>query len=227
MSALVAAQAVGRPLGVGRALLRAARGWYEHSVRLFVLNTLVSGVALAILALALYEPAALVLLVVLGPLAAGLMHCCVKIVEEDELRFADAVAGIRLHWRRGLLLGMLAGAVAVLAVVAFAFYTGRGALAWPLAALTLYVTGLFGLYQLSLWPLAIVERHRPLRQVLREAALRLLRRPRAFTGLGLALLVVNLIGLVAAILPFLTMTISYSFLAVAYFTLPPRSVEEG
>jgi hypothetical protein len=227
MSALTAAPTVARPLGVGRALRTAARGWYEHSLPLFVLNTLFSGVALAILALAVFQPAALVLLVALGPLAAALMHCCVKTVEDDELRFADAAAGIRLHWRRGLVLGVLAAAVGVLAVVAIGFYAGRGALAWPLAVLTLYLTGLFGLYQLALWPLAIVGRDRPFRDVLRGAALTLVRRPRAFTGLGLALLVVNLIGVVAAILPFLTMTISYSFLAVAYFTLPPRSVEEG
>jgi hypothetical protein len=55
----------------------------------------------------------------------------------------------------------------------------------------------------------------------------LLRRPAATTGLGVALLAVNLVGLVAAVLPFLTMTIAYSALAAARFTLPLGPLEEG
>jgi hypothetical protein len=212
-------------LRAGTALRRAARGFYEHSFRLVILNSLFSAVAVAVLVLALYQPAALILLLVLGPLAAALMHCAVTIVREDELRLVDVLVGLRLHWRRGLLLGAVVSAVALLTLVAVVFYEGRGALAWPLAVLTLYVTGMFGVYQLALWPLAIVERDRPLRAVVREAAYALFGRPRAFTALALALLVINLVGLVLAILPFLTMTLSYSFLAAAYLTLPQVSEE--
>jgi hypothetical protein len=217
---------LGPRLPVGSALRKAARAFYENSFRLIILNTLFSGVALAILALALYQPAALILLLALGPLAAALMHCAVTVVQEDDVRLGDVLAGIRLHWRRGLLLGVLAAAAVLLTAIAVGFYSTQSALSWPLAVLTLYVTGLFGIYQLSLWPLAVLERDRPLRAVLRDAGFALLRRPRGFTGLAIALLVINLIGLVAAVLPLLTMTISYSFLAAAFFALP-RVSEEG
>jgi hypothetical protein len=46
-------------------------------------------------------------------------------------------------------------------------------------------------------------------------------------ALAAALAVVNLIGLAAAVLPFLTLTIAYSALAVARFALPPCSKEEA
>jgi len=42
-----------------------------------------------------------------------------------------------------------------------------------------------------------------------------------------ALLAVNLVGLAAAVVPFLTLTIAYSFLAAAHFALPPNSTLEG
>jgi hypothetical protein len=48
----------------------------------------------------------------------------------------------------------------------------------------------------------------------------------AATGLALALLLVNLAGLAAAVLPFLTMTIAYSALAAARFALPPTPLTE-
>ena len=54
-----------------------------------------------------------------------------------------------------------------------------------------------------------------------------MRRPWTTLGLGLALLAVNLIGLVLAVLPFLTMTIAYSALASARFALPLRAAEEA
>jgi hypothetical protein len=218
---------VAPPLSVGKALRKAVRGFYEHSWRLFVLNTLFSAVAIAILVLALYQPLSLLLLLVLGPLAAALVHCAVSIVQVDELRLVDALVGLRLHWRRGLLLGALVAAIVVLTAFAVAFYAGRGIVAWGLAVLTLYVTGMLAVYQLALWPLAILERDRPLRAVFRDAALAVSARPLAFVGLGLALLAINLIAFVAAILPFLTMTISYSFLAAAYLTLPQTSVQEA
>jgi hypothetical protein len=212
---------------VGRALRKAVRGFYDHSLRLVLLNTILSAVAVTILVLATYSTAAVLLLVVLGPLAAALMHCAVTIVRNDDLELADAIAGLRLHWRRGLVLGALAMAFVCLTAIAIGFYAGQGAFAWPAAVLTLYLAGLAGVLQLALWPLAVLECGRPLRAVLREAALTVVRRPLAFTGLAVALLVVNMIGLAAAVLPLLTMTIAYSFLAAAYFTLPPNAAQEA
>jgi hypothetical protein len=42
-----------------------------------------------------------------------------------------------------------------------------------------------------------------------------------------ALAIVNLAGLAAALLPFLTVTIAYSFLAAARFALPPNPTQEA
>ena len=47
------------------------------------------------------------------------------------------------------------------------------------------------------------------------------RRPGSAFRLGLALLLVNLAGIAAAVMPFLTITIAYSFVAVAHFALHP------
>ena len=60
--------------------------------------------------------------------------------------------------------------------------------------------------------------------VARDAAMLLGSRPGACVALGLILLVVNLAGVAAAIMPFLTLTVAYTFLAAARFVLPP--VEE-
>jgi hypothetical protein len=48
-------------------------------------------------------------------------------------------------------------------------------------------------------------------------------RPVQAVVLGLALALVNLAGIAAAIMPFLTLTIAYTFLAAAHFALPPTS----
>jgi hypothetical protein len=216
-------------MSVGGALRRALRDFYDNSLRLLVLNTTLSLVAIAILLLALQVPVALLLLCVLGPLAAALMHCALIVAAgEGDIRLGQAVQGLRLHWRRGLALALLAAAALVLSIVAVNFYAGAGTRAWPLAVLALYGAALFAIYQLSLWPLAVLERQQPLGAVLRAAALALLRRPAGWTGLGIALLLINILGIAAGVLPFLTMTIAYSFLAVARFALPPgRSFAYG
>ena len=51
------------------------------------------------------------------------------------------------------------------------------------------------------------------------------RRPGATLVIGLALLLVNLAGIAAAVMPFLTITLAYSFVAVAHFVLPPEARE--
>jgi len=50
-------------------------------------------------------------------------------------------------------------------------------------------------------------------------------RPGATLALGLALVLVNVAGLAAAIMPFLTLTVAYTFLATARFVLPSESPE--
>lgn len=212
---------------VGDTLRAALVDFYEQSWRLLLLNAALSATAIAIVWTSLYTPVALVLVVLLGPFAAALMHCAVKLVCDDELHLGDAVEGVALHWRRGLVLGSMAIAAGALTVFALRFYAGLGTLAWPLGMLALYLALLFGVYQLPLWPLAVFERDRPLRGVLGEAAIALVRRPAASVGLAIALLLVNLAGIAAAVVPFLTLTIAYSFLAAAHFALPREPAREG
>jgi hypothetical protein len=212
---------------VGEAMRRALADFYGQSWRLLILNSLLSSVVLAILVTALWAPAALVLVLAVGPLAAALMHCAVTLAQTEDLELADAVRGLRLHWRRGLVLALMAAAAVALTWIAIRFWIGAGQLAWPLSMLALYLALLFGIYQLSLWPLAVYERERSLRQVLGDAGLALLRRPGPYVGLGVALFLVNVAGLIAALIPFLTLTVAYSFLAAAHFALPRNPMREA
>lgn len=206
------------------ALGRGARDLYANSWRLVPLNAAVGLVLVGAVAAALSVRAAAVLLVLAGPLAAALVHCAVTLQRTGDVALADAWAGLRLHWRRGLALGALAAAVGGLGSLALRVYGGWAA--WPLVFATLYVLVLLGVYQLLVWTLAIAEPARPLREAAREAARLAARRPGATLGLGLALCLVNAVGLAAAAMPFLTLTIAYSFVAAAHFALPRPTPEE-
>jgi hypothetical protein len=70
------------------------------------------------------------------------------------------------------------------------------------------------MWQLVAWPLAVAGVERPLARAAQE----LLRRPGAAIMLSLVLVVVNAAG-VLTIIPVLTMTIAFSFLATARFVL--------
>jgi hypothetical protein len=212
---------------VGEVLRRAVRDFYEESWRLVLLNTLLSGYVLLVLGVATFVPPALVLLLGAGWPAAALVSAAVIVVETGSLTFVEVAESMRRSWRRGVVLaGMLAAAV-VATLISFRFYGQAGTLTWPLAVVVLYLAAIFLLYQLLLWPLAVRDCDRPLVDVASEAAIVLLRRPLAVLGLALALLLVNVVGLVLAVLPLLTMTIAYSVLAAACFTLPPAAPGEG
>jgi hypothetical protein len=207
-------------MSVGASLRSAVRDFYQQSWRLLVLNAALSTFVLSVVGLGLWFAPVLALLVLVGPFAAALMHCAVTLVQTEELRLGDAVTGLRLYWRRGLVLGL--AALAVLAAAAFAvpFYAGIGGWWWVPALVALYAAGIFGVVQLLLWPLAVFELDRPLTDVARESLVGLLRRPAGGSALALVLLTINLVGLAAGVVPFLTLTVAYSFLAAAHFALP-------
>ncbi len=203
----------------GDALRLAIRDFYANSWRLVLLNAAVGVVLVAVGVLAFAVHAAVLLLVLVGPFVAALVHASVTLVRTGDVRLADAREGFRRHWRRGLVLGTAATAVALLAAVALHVYASTSRFTLPLAFVTLYAVFALAVYQVVLWTLAIAEPERPLRKHARSAALVLVQRPGAAAALGLTLAAVNLAGLVVAVMPFLTLTVAYSCLAVAHFTL--------
>jgi hypothetical protein len=202
-----------------RAALRAAgRDLFQNSWRLLPVNAALGVVLVAVAVSTVAVHAALVLAVLAGPLAAALVHCSVTLVRTGNLAFADAREGLRLHWRRGLQLGAAGTALVVLGALALRFYM-RMAFGWPFAFLTIYLVLLLVIYAVVVATYAIAEPARPLRLASREAAALGARRPGATLLLGLALLLVNLAGVAAGVMPFLTLTMAYSFVAVAHFAL--------
>ena len=212
---------------LSRALGVAAADLYHHSWRLVVLNVLLGAILVAVVLATLATPAAVVLVLLLGPAGAAVMHCAVTLAQTEDLRLSEAVVGFRRHWRRGLALGGLLMAAGILGAVAVPFYSRAGTWAWPLAALSVYVLAAFALFQLALWPIAVFDEDSPFRDVVRDAGLVVLRRPLGFAGLAVSLLLVNAAGVAAAILPFLTLTIAYSFLVSAHYALPKNPAREA
>jgi hypothetical protein len=208
---------------VRTALKLAVGDLYRNSWRLVPVNAALGAVLLAVGIAAYAVRAALVLVVLAGPLTAALVHCAVKLVREEDVELRDALVGLRLHWRRGLALGACGAALVLVGAVAIRVYA-RLSFGWPLVFVTLYLLVLLGVYQLVLWTLAVAEPDRPLRAACRDAAALTARRPGATLLLGLALFLVNVAGIAAAVMPFLTLTVAYTFVAAARFTLPEEPV---
>jgi hypothetical protein len=212
-------------MSVGGSLVAALRSMYSQSWRMLIANAALAFGVLPFLVLALWAPLALAgAALVAGPLAMALMHCAVALVEEDDLSLRSWPAGLRLHWRRGLALGGACGLVFAAGGFALAAYGGRGQIV--LAAIVIYVLVAFAAYQVPLWPLAVVERAAPLREVAKAAGGTLLRHPLPTLALTLALVLVNAAGAAAALMPLLTLTLAYSSLAAAHFALPRNPFRE-
>jgi uncharacterized membrane protein YesL len=210
-----------------RGALRSALGeLYRNSWRLLVLNSAVTAViCLVVLATNSLPPALLIAPLVAGPGVAALVHCCVTLIREDEFAFADAFQGLRLYWRRGLVLGGLFGAGLLLGLLAVSFYSTGSHRALPLAVFSAYVVSVFCLFLLVAWPLAVSDPDVRLTDALQSAAMLLLRSPVRLLTLGAVLLLVNALGTVT-VLPLLTFTLAYSFLAAGHVVLPLSTIQE-
>jgi hypothetical protein len=210
-----------------RSLQLAAVDLYHHAWRLVILNVLLGTAIVIVVFATLAVRPAVVLAVLIGPVIAAVMHCAVTLAQTEDLRLGEAITGLRRHWRRGLTLGAAVLVATVLAAIAVPFYARAGHWAWFLVALCIYLVLGFLLFQLVLWPLAVFESSQPLSEVARDALRAIARRPGASLGLGVALLLINIVGVAAAILPFLTLTIAYSFLVSAHFALPKSPLREA
>jgi len=208
-----------------RAALRLALvDTYRFSWRLLIVNTALSlAVAAVVLFVSAFPLVLLVAPVVAGPVVAGLVHCTVRLVREEEFELRDAVAGARRFWKQGLALGAVSGAVLLLGVLTATFYASERHRVLPLAVLAVYVAALAFLVVLVSWPLAVGAPEEGVGGALRRASLLALRSPSRLLALGAALFAVNLVG-AATILPLLTLTVAYSFLATARLFLPPEEV---
>jgi hypothetical protein len=209
----------------GLAMRLALRDLYDNSWRLVPVNAAIGAILVVAGVTAVAVPGALVLVVLAGPVVAALVHASVTVVRTGNVELRDAFEGLRLHWRRGLLLGALGAALVLLGVVAVRFYGGMH-FGWPLVFATVYLVALLGIYQVVLWTLAIADPEQPLRTAAMRAAQLFAARPGATLVLGTALFLVNLAGVAAAAMPFLTITIAYSFLAAARYALPRPVMEE-
>jgi hypothetical protein len=208
----------------GSSLRLAFGDLFRNSWRLVPVNAALGAVLVCSVFAAIAVHALLVLAVLAGPAAAAPAHCPVTLVRTGNLEFADAWLGLRLHWRRGLALGGAGVALVVLAAIAVHFYA-QSSLGWPFAFLTLYLVVLLSIYGAVLTTIAVARPKEPLRLIARHAASVGAQRPGATLLLGLALLLVNIAGVAAAVMPFLTITVAYSFLAVAHFVFPPEARE--
>ena len=206
------------------ALGRAVADLYRNSWRLVPVNAAVGAVLVLAAVCAVAVHALLVLVVLAGPLVAALAHSSVTLVRTGNLKLADAWEGLRLHWRRGLALGAAGASLGVVAALAVHFYT-RSSVGWPFAFVTLYLVVLLGIYAAVLTTVAVADPQLSWPAAARSAATLAAQRPGATLLLGLALLLVNLAGVAAAVMPFLTVTLAYSFVAVAHFVLPAEARE--
>ena len=100
------------------ALWAALADLYHQSWRLVLLNTALSAVLAPLLLGAVWVPLLLVpAAVVAGPLLMALMHCAVTLAQTEDLSLRCAVTGLRLHWRRGVVLGLIGLLVSVPGIV--------------------------------------------------------------------------------------------------------------
>lgn len=211
---------------VAAALRSALADTYRWSWRLLLLNTALTAAVSAVVILVSAFPLVLfVAPLAAGPVAAALVHCIVTLIREEEFQLADAVDGLRRFWRQGLALGALSGLVLLLGVLAVSFYASADHRVLPLAALSAYVAAIVCLALLVTWLLAIAEPEEGIKRALGRAWLLVLRSPLRLITFGAALLVVNVLGAVT-VLPLLTLTIAYSFLATARLVLPAPTLEE-
>jgi hypothetical protein len=209
-------------MSVGASMRAALWETYHYSLRLLALNTVLSLVVVGtVLAVPTLPLGLLAAAVVAGPVTAALVHCAVLLAAGEEITLADAVEGGRRHWRRGLALGALFGGGLMLGAVALTFYGSEPHRAWPLAALVVYLLACYCLLILVAWPLAIAQPERTIGDVVADAGRSLLRRPGRSLAFGSALLAVNIAGAVT-VMPLLTLTIAYTFLAAAHAVLPTR-----
>ena len=199
----------------------ALRDFYANSWRLVVVNAVLGAVLVLAILATLAEPLAIVFVVATGPVVAALVHCAVTLVRTGDLTLADAVDGLRLHWRAGSpALRRRSHPRAPWAcsrsVSTAGLPSGRSPSSRSTSSCCSRSSG--SSCGRSRSP------HRTGRSgaVVRESASVTAARPGQTLVLGLALLLLNVAGIAAAVMPFLTLTVAYTFLVTARFLVTPE-----
>jgi uncharacterized membrane protein YesL len=204
------------------ALRSAATDFYFHSWRLLPANVLWAAVSLLLLGVAVLVPGLIVLLPLAALPIAGIFRMATRIVRGESVSFWDGLDAWRGEVRPALALG--AGLLVAALILGFNVISGLltgTVVGWAFATLAFWGLVATWLYAWVAWPILMdsARAAMPARRRLRLAALLLLAHPVRLAGLGLILFALCLLS-VAAIVPLLTVTVSFAALVSTRMVLP-------
>ena len=207
---------------IGGAIRAAAQDGYYHSWRLVPANLVWAAVAIALAALVVIEPPALILLPLLALPTAGLFRVATRIARGEAVSFWDAIDA----WRTDVVPTLAIGAAMVASVVVLGFnlisgLTSDSFVGWGLATLAGWGLLAAWLYAWTLWPILVdpARANRSLLDRIRLAALLVLGHP---VRIGLLALVLALFLVLStmAIVALVTVSVALSTLIASRFVLP-------
>lgn len=212
-----------------RAIREAAIDLYYNLVRLVAVNVLWGFAILLIGFLSTAGVAALVLVVGLIPLTAGLMGMATELVRNRRLDFSDFAAGMRRRFWAHLGIGVAQLVITLVATTNLLVGAQTPGFIGPILLLTAFYT-LVALWILavSTWPLLLdpVRADDPLRRIVRLGAALVLAHPVRIGGLALLLggfLALSTVFAAALV----TVSGVFGFLVVAHYVLPTADRLEG
>jgi len=207
---------------VGGAIRAAARQGYYHSWRLVPANLVWSVVSIAVVALVLVTPVAIVLLPLAALPTAGLFRVTTRIARGEAVSFWDAIDA----WRTEALMTFAIGAGFVGASVVLGFnvisgLTSDSPVGWGLATLAAWGLLVTWLLAWTAWPILVdpARAGRPVTDRLRLAALLVLAHPVRLGLLGITLGLFLLVSTVAVV-ALATVSVAFSALVASELVLP-------
>jgi hypothetical protein len=210
------------PPGLRGALRAAAGDFYFHSWRLLPANVLWAVVVLAIMGAALLVPP----LIVLAPLAAlpmaGIFRIATRIVRGESVSFWDGLDA----WRGEVRPALALGTAVLVATIVLGFNLVSGLLSdsvfgWAFATLAFWGAVGTWLYTWVAWPILLdpARSTTPARSRLRLAGLLVLAHPVRIGALGLILFALCIASTIAVV-PLLTVSVSFAALVSSRYVLP-------
>lgn len=211
-----------------RVLREGASDLYYNSWRFLGANTLIGGLLVVILLVAVGTFYALGLLLFVVVPCAGMMRMATSLVREGHTDFGEVWSVIRRPWQV-LAIGAVQLALSVILVVDIAI----GASLQSLFGTFLMVTAIYGLLigwtlAVAMWPLLLdpLRDGDSIRRRIRLAALLVIAHPLRIGGLALLIGVLLLVaGL--AVMPLITFALAFAWVVAARYVLPAADRLEG